>query len=154
MKKYFVFLLMLFVLGCAHTGGQAPPSSNFPSVGVDPTLTWTAPTTDCTGVPFSGTVTYNVYHITGAGPIPTVPISTIPCGTINQVDVTKVTKDNTTPITGTSFNVILGNGTYTAAVEAVDSAGNRAGFTSVTFTVLDLPGAATGLKVAGLDSLG
>ncbi len=124
-----VVTILLFVAACAHAPSLAP----FPVVGVDPTLTWAAPTTDCTGATVTvTTLRYNVYRVSGPGPIPTIDIAVIGCGTIQQANGTPL---NATPLTVTTYNDIAGPGIYTYGVETVDTNGARSGLITKTVTV-------------------
>src|SRR3990172_12028161 len=98
MKQYMLIALCFgFILGC---NGSLPIE-----VLPDPTFSWNAVTTDCTGATISGVVTYNVYVIAAPGPIPTIttPAAEIPCGAKQIVDKTKINPINASPITTTSF---------------------------------------------------
>ncbi len=76
-------------------------------------------------------ITYNVYAVPGAGPIPTMRAES--CG------VTTVAKGrplNSEPIVGTTYSTSVSEGLWTFAVEAVSSDGCRSALSSpVTVTV-------------------
>ena len=93
------------------------------------TLSWAA--ADDTASSGSKPVTYNVYAVPGAGPIPTVQSRS--CG------VTTVAKGrplNSEPIAATTYSTSVAEGTWTFAVEAVSADGCRSALSSpVTITV-------------------
>lgn len=132
MKRYLILIALFWACwGCAHISIQP-----MAEVGIDPTLTWDAATTDCTGAALSGTPTYNVYIIPGPGPMPTIQTANeVPCGSVTLIDISLVSRVNASPITVLTYGTTLAEGTYTAAVETVTSTGTRGGFDSLTFSV-------------------
>lgn len=145
-----VLALLLFIfIGC----GKDEPVIQYPKVieqevGIDPTLTWTAVTTNCLGLPLSG-ILYNVYVVPGPGPMPqiTTPPTEIPCGSRQLIDATLVVPVNSLPLSVTTYQVVLGEGQWTAAVESVSSTGSRGGFLSITFRVVDRPASTPDVRV-------
>jgi len=124
-----VAMLALGVLvawGCAH--------HTVPPAGVDPVLTWDAVTTACDGVPLVGAVTYNIYAVSGPGPIPTTSSpDASPCGPVALASGTPL---NASPIAATTYTAAVADGVWTFAVEAVLAGGARSGLSAaVTRTV-------------------
>jgi hypothetical protein len=137
---FFLFLFFFSILSaCSSTpspGPQPPPSNGLDNVGIDPTFTWDPVTTDCLGGSISG-LSYNVYIITGTGPFPTTQTGgEIPCGDLTLINSSLIAPDNPTPITTTIYQVILPEGTYSVAVEAVTASGRRGPFTQASFNVV------------------
>jgi hypothetical protein len=120
---------------------------------VDPHLSWEAPTTTCDEAPLMDTLTYNVYAVSGPGPVPTSPSADeSPCG-IRQI--ASGTPLNAVPVSiGTSFNAVVSNGVWTFAVEAVGSDGERSELSNnVTKVVKGRPGKPVNLIIS-LDESG
>jgi hypothetical protein len=94
------------------------------------TLTWAA-ATDAGTKP----ITYNVYAVPGAGPIPTEPPKA--CG------VTPVAKSrplNSEPIAATTYSTSVAEGLWTFAVEAVSPDGCRSPLSSSITVTVPIPG--------------
>ncbi len=144
LTRFFGLVVFVTLVACTHGSSSVPQTSPFPAVGVDPTLSWTAPTTDCTGATVTPSgLRYNVYRVTGPGPIPTVDVTVIGCGTIKQASGTPI---NATPLTVTTYNDLAGPGIYTYGVETVDVNGARSDLITKTVTVGG-PKAATALQI-------
>ena len=147
-KVWLAMLFVILVTGCSV--GKGIVHESLREVGIDPTISWAIVTQDCKAVALSAPATYNVYIVSGVGPVPTIttPTTDIPCGAIKLVDQSKVMPKNTTPITGLSYQAILGEGQYTTAVEAVTNTGTR-GIVSapITFNVVNRPLGTTSILV-------
>jgi hypothetical protein len=138
--KVLCVALLILLTGCS------PPAMLMKSGVVDPSLTWDAVTTDCTGAAITG-VKYNVYAVSGPGPIPTIASADeVPCGIIQLASGVPL---NATPIAiGTSYQATVANGVWTFAVEALDASGNRSALSNqVTKTVQGRPGKPANFKV-------
>lgn len=124
----FIATVMLTACGDGHYSGED---------GTDPVLTWDAVITNCIGEPISG-VRYNVYAVSGAGSIPTIPSAdTEPCGVVQLASIAPM---NSTPLTATTYNAVVPDGVWTFAVDAVNASGNRGGLSNqVTVTVVGRP---------------
>lgn len=124
------FVKMWIVLWCCGLAGCAYKAMGSPSPQ-PVTLSW-AEVSDA-GTRGSIPITYNVYAVRGAGPIPTEPPKSKSCG------ITPVAKGrplNSEPITATTYSVSVAAGVWTFAVEAVSSDGCRSALSSaVTVTV-------------------
>lgn len=170
MKRCFTVLFLCHVVAtviiCSACGTEKPtppmaiearPKRHVTQVGIDPTVVFAPTTQDCNGnaVTVDG---YNVYIVTGPGPIPTVTTGSteIPCGVQIIADTTKVTPVNTTliPVTACtgspvicSFATTLAKGTYTVAVEAVFQGSQSALSNSLTFAVINRGKAPTSVNV-------
>jgi hypothetical protein len=132
MKRLTLALGLILLTGCARS---------------NVTLTWDSSTSDCTGAQISG-VKYNVYWLSGSGPVPEVPqvsAAASPCGPVRLVDTTKVRKANTSPLSATSFRLALPDGIYTVIIEGVSSNGIRGSYISSTFSVVELRATASNL---------
>jgi hypothetical protein len=142
MKKWLILLCFVLFIGCSNAPGSKI------EVAPDPTFSWSAVTQACDGSTLTG-VTYNVYVIPSPGPVPTITTtSEVPCGSVTVVDKSKVTALNTAPITTTTFNSTLGEGSYVAVVEAVSITGKQGGVSgSVAFTVILRPKAPINVNV-------
>ena len=118
-----------------------------PQLGIDPKLTWEAPTTNCDGTVLVGSVRYNIYAVLAPGPIPTAPTpNEVPCGILQLASIQPL---NPTPISGAAYEAILPAGTWIIAIEAVGSSGSRSELSnSVSAIVQDHPDKVTGLVVA------
>jgi hypothetical protein len=118
--KMWTVLCCCGLAGCAYKPLGSPSPQPV-------TLSWAAE--NDTG---TKPITYNVYAVPGAGPIPTMRSES--CG------VTTVAKGrplNSEPIVGTIYSTSLAVGLWTFAVEAVSSDGCRSALSSpVTVTVL------------------
>jgi hypothetical protein len=148
------------VCGCAVTVRHPRPPIKGKVVGVDPTVSWSPVTTDCTGEPLAAPVAgYNVYAVPGTS-VPTVTTdpSELPCGAQTLVDHTKVTPLNGSTLISTAactgnpavctYATSLGTGVYTVAVEAVNADGTVSPVSNtVTVTVVLRPGAASHVAV-------
>ncbi len=106
-----------------------------PSTGVDPVLAWDAVTTNCIGEPITG-VRYNVYAVSGAGPVPSTPSpASEPCGVVQVPSGTPLTSS---PLTATTYNAIVPDGQWTFAVAAVLPSGATGGLSNnLTVQVLN-----------------
>ena len=116
MRMLFIVFALVGLIGCSSfpdSGGDQPV--------VDPIVTWSAVTKDCTGATFTGTVTYNVYAVSGQGPVPVVSEGSgeIPCGVVSVADRTKVQPLNSTPITALTYRAMVADGVWTFAVETL-----------------------------------
>jgi hypothetical protein len=131
-------IVVLFVLACAHH----PP----PPASVDPVLTWDAVVTACDGVPLVGAVTYNVYAVSGPGPIPTTTSSDAsPCGLVALASGAPL---NPAPLVATTYTAAVSDGVWTFGVEAVLASGARSGVSNaVTRTVTNRGNAPGNVKV-------
>jgi hypothetical protein len=146
MNKYLLVISFLLLTACASV--QTLPMPGVLGAGPDPTFTWVAPTTNCDGTPIVGSLTYNVYIAKAPATIPTITATTVPCGASTFVDTTKITPNNTAPITTTTYQTSLPIGNYSAGVIAIDNQGNGSSFVSViNFTVVLYP---TGVPAVGL----
>ncbi len=140
MKNALIALFFIFLLcSCASTKLSA----------TDPHLSWTAPTVSCDGTALvGGPLRYNVYAISGNGPIPTIatPLQ-VPCGVLQLASGTPL---NSSPVTsGTVFDAIVTDGTWTFAVEAVSPSGSRSELSNqVTVLVQGHPGKPVNLVIA------
>lgn len=137
--RWLCLLVMVLVSSCAHV----KPGPIVP--GVDPTLTWDVVTTACDGSTLTG-VKYNVYAVSGAGPIPTTDSSNDPpCGVVKLASGSPL---NATLIAGPPYQAVVANGVWTFAVEAVGSDGSRSGLSNqVTVTVTGRPAPPINFKV-------
>src|SRR3990172_8778820 len=112
MKVAFIVFALITLLGCNFSqdpGGDQPV--------VDPTVTWSAVTKDCMGAALIGTVSYNVYAVSGQGPVPVVSEGSgeIPCGVVSVADRTKVQPLNPTPTTALTYRAMVSDGVYVIA---------------------------------------
>lgn len=145
-KLLLVYLGFFLLSGCADL--QVGPPQAEPQVGLDPTISWDAVSDNCLGQPINQAVTYNIYLVIGPGPIPTIAVDDIPCGTTVVADRSLIQPENASPISGTNHRIDLPEGTYTVAVEAVTASGNRGALSMpVTFQVRGRPQTAGGLSV-------
>lgn len=137
--------LLVALLAAACAANRPTPTP----VGVDPILTWDLVTTNCQGDPITG-VTYNVYAVSGAGPVPSAPSpDESPCGVIALATGTPL---NAQPIAAPPYHAIVPDGVWTFAVEAVAPGGTRGALSaSFTRTVKNRPGAATNLRLGLAD---
>lgn len=124
MNKLLICLIL--VIGLTVTG--CPVIRPLPDTATDPSLSWDLVTTDCTGAPIVGPVTYNVYA-TQAVAFTTVStgLTEVPCSDLIMVDTAIHTKLNSTPITAPPFMALVADGLWLFTLEAVNSAGNRGG---------------------------
>src|SRR3990172_5095053 len=116
MRMLFIVFALVGLIGCSSfpdSGGDQPV--------VDPIVSWSAVTKDCTGATFTGTVTYNVYAVSGQGPVPVVSEGSgeIPCGVVSVADRTKVQPLNSAPITALTYRAMVSDGVWTFAVETL-----------------------------------
>lgn len=132
-------LFPLLLLACPRTGTLPTPA------GVDPVLVWDSVTADCTGAPATG-VQYNVYAVSGPGPVPSAPSSASePCGVVQLATGTPM---NSVPLTVVTYHAIVPDGQWTFAVEAVLPSGARSGLSaSVTVQVLNRAAPVAGVRV-------
>src|SRR3990172_9734319 len=112
MRILLLVLTLLVLIAC--NSGQGPGGDQ---PVIDPTVTWSAVTKDCTGATFTGTVTYNVYAVSGQGPVPVVSEGSgeIPCGVVSVADRTKVQPLNPTPTTALTYRAMVSDGVYVIA---------------------------------------
>jgi len=88
-------------------------------------------------------ITYNVYAVQGAGPIPTEPSKA--CGAATVATGRPL---NSEPIAATTYSTSVAQGLWTFAVEAVSSDGCRSALSSpVTVTVPIQGDASTNVRV-------
>ena len=141
-------ILMFFVLSLtACAGGGALQ-------GVDPTISWQPVTIDCAGnAEMSLPLTYNVFVVDGAGPIPTIPSGSdeVPCGIVQLADLAQVQPLNQTPLAAPPYFAIVTAGIKTFAVEAVDAASHRSALSAqVTKNVKPRPGVPQSIQVGSV----
>lgn len=132
-------LLALLAMGCS----SVPPIPD--PLGVDPVLNWDAVTQNCIGEPVT-VASYNVYAVSGPGPVPTVASArSEPCGVVQLATGTPL---NTAPITSTTYHAIVPNGVWTFAIESVLADGTRSQLSAgITLTVLNRGGAPVNVRV-------
>lgn len=120
----------------SSTTNPANVNTGNPTVNIDPTYAWTAPTSNCDGSIATNIAGYNVYTVPSTQTIPTTTITAIPCGALNVVDRTKITPMNTALITTTSYQTTLATGSYTAGITAVNISGDESALSNtITFNV-------------------
>lgn len=139
MRESTSIMLALLLSACSGAAGGLPPLSG------DPTFSWTAVTQTCDGAALTAAqVTYNIYGVPGAGPMPTNAVGggTVPCGERQVIDETHpaVVKLNSSPLTGTGPVKLLvpQEGSWTFCWEAVKVAtGSRSGISPCLTRVVD-----------------
>jgi len=133
-------LALLFLTGCPAMTPVPTPS------GVDPFLEWDAVALDCTGKAITG-VTYNVYAVSGPGPIPTAPSPDV--GDCAKPSLATGLPLNAQPLTSPSYHAVVPDGIWTFAVEVVTTSGARSGLSNaLTLTVRNPANSAVNLRVA------
>src|SRR3990172_11961672 len=145
MRRVFILFALLTLFGC--NSGQDPGAEQ---PVVDPTVTWSAVTKDCTGATLTGTVSYNVYAVSGQGPVPVVSEGSgeLPCGVVSVADRTKVQPLNSAPITAISYKAMVADGVWTFAVETLGSNGAPSALSAqVTKSVKNRTGPAETIQV-------
>ena len=148
MKSYLKYLsallLMIGLFGCGGSVKNGVINGEL----TDPLLIWNAVTTDCIGGPMTG-IRYNVYAISGNGPIPTTPSAdSEPCGIVQIASIPPL---NTALINGTSYQAFVPDGIWTFAVEAVGVNGAKSGLSNqITVTVLGRPAGVINLTIGKL----
>jgi len=116
---------VLYCCGLAACASQPLGSPGPPPV----TLTWASAANDAE----LKSITYNVYAVPGAGPIPTIQTKSAFCGVTTFATGSPL---NSQPIVGTTYSTSLAAGRWTFAVEAVSSDGCRSPLSSpVTVSV-------------------
>lgn len=133
-------VLLALLIGCSGLPSPTPGP-----VGVDPVLDWDPVTKNCIGEPVT-VASYNVYAVSGPGPVPTVASArSEPCGVVQLATGTPL---NTAPITSTTYHAIVPNGVWTFAIESVLADGTRSQLSAgITLTVLNRGGAPVNVRV-------
>ncbi len=89
-------------------------------------------------------MTYNVYGVPGAGPIPTMRSES--CGVATVPEIRPL---NRAPIVATTYSASMAAGLWTFAIEAVSSDGCRSALSSsITVTVPVGPTSSTNVSVS------
>lgn len=144
MKKFII--LLMFLYGCSELQSQ-PTKIASQSVGVDPTISWQAPTTNCDGTLLTSALSYNVYAAASPAVIPTIANTTVPCTTLMLVDRTKISPLNLSPISALTYQANLSNGSWQIGIEAIDQYGNQGGVVTTNVIVTNRPGLGSGIIV-------
>ena len=145
MRLAFIVFASAVMLGC--NSGQDPGGGQ---PVIDPTVTWSAVTKDCMGAALIGTVSYNVYAVSGQGPVPVVSEGSgeIPCGVVSVADRAKVQPLNPTPTTAITYRAMVADGVWTFAVETLGPNGAPSALSAqVTKSVKNRTGSAQDVGV-------
>lgn len=136
-RSIHTLLTMATVSGCLGLAACAyQPVASPPSQPV--TLSWAA-SDDARTQP----ITYNVYAVPGAGPIPTMRSDA--CGMATLANLRPL---NRVPINATTYSTGVAAGLWTFAIEAVSSDGCRSALSpSITVTVPSGPNSSTNVSI-------